>query len=263
MILSFGLVYSCLCLCIFSRSVSIFLSIHPPLSDIYLILSACVHLDKQPSLQSCLATFHHLSTWSHRYETFSCTSDLDKTPSREDLKCSVALRPRGGLTVTGGILLFIGVVPVFPAGSCPTPPRTLQPCWAHQRKEPSTWPGPSRLMGTVPSYATSWRFPRTVSHILEVFVQSYISASHLQSGEQQTWLQRWFLGVFSPSAKLWLQHQHVTNTKLRSAVGWRGTKLISVKIFLQSHIAITCHKHGAMQAVSCWQGRCYCSSSIL
>lgn len=122
----------------------------------------CVHVDKEPSLLSCLTTFHHLSNWSLCYKTFSFTS----RGVQRRTKCSVTLWPRRGFAVIREILLFIEVVPLFPAGSCPMPLRTLQPCWAHLKKELSTWRGPSLLMETVPSYATYWRFLRTVSQVI-------------------------------------------------------------------------------------------------
>lgn len=50
-----------------------------------------------------------------------------------------------------------------PTGSSPMLRRTPRPCWANWKKEPSTWPGPSLLMATVLSYATSWRSLKTVS----------------------------------------------------------------------------------------------------
>lgn len=140
----------------------------------------CVHLDKEPSLLSCLATFHHLSHWHLCYKTFSFASDLCERHS-ENVRCSVTLCPCGGFAVMGEILLFIEVVLMFPAGSCPMPQRTPQLRWVRLKKEPSTWPGPSLLMATVPSYATSWRFLRTVSHIISSLFQSCINLLHQSS----------------------------------------------------------------------------------
>lgn len=139
----------------------------PPSGDIYLVLFACVSILTRNRL-CCLVVLPHFITCltdlcviKHSALLQICTRDVQTR-----LKCLVTLRPRGGFAVIEEILLFIEVVPMFPAGSCPMPQRTLQPCWAHLKKEPSTWPGPSLLMATVPSYATYWRFLRTVSHII-------------------------------------------------------------------------------------------------
>lgn len=93
--------------------------------------------------------------------------------------CSVSQWLRGGFAVIGEILLFIKVLPLFPTGSCPMPQRTLQLFWAHLKKEPSTWPGPNPLMATVLSYATFWRFPKTVSHVISRYFQPHIYRIHL------------------------------------------------------------------------------------
>lgn len=141
----------------------------PPSGDIYLILFACVSILTRNHL-CCLVLPHFitcltdLSVIKHSALLHICSRDVQKRP-----KCSVTLCPCGGFAVMGEILLFIEVVLTLPAGSCPMLQRTLQLCWARLKKEPSTWPGPSLLMATVPSYATSWRFLRTVSHILVVF----------------------------------------------------------------------------------------------
>ncbi len=136
----------------------------PPSGDIYLVLFACVSILTRNRL-CCLVVLPHFITCltdlcviKHSALLQICTRDVQRR--------LVTLCPRGGFAVIGEILLFIEVVPMFPAGSCPMPQRTLQPCWAHLKKEQSTWPGPSLLMATVPSYAISWRFLRTVSNII-------------------------------------------------------------------------------------------------
>lgn len=127
-----------------------------------LLISISIHLNKQPSSLSRLVTFHHLSNWSLCYCTSAFASDLN------------ALQPCGGFAAIRQILLFIKVALVFPAGNCPTHQRTPLPCWAHLRKEPSTWRGPSLLMATVPSYVTFWRFQRIVSHVSCVSRTSFV-----------------------------------------------------------------------------------------
>lgn len=162
MIHSFGLIYSGLCTFSPYLSPSAFQSIPSLWWYLSRFVCQCVHVDKEPSLLSCLTTFHHLSNWSLCYKTFSFAS----RGVQRRTKCLVTLWPRRGFAVIREVLLFIEVVPLFPTGSCPMPQRTLQPCWAHLKKELSTWRGPSLLMETVPSYATYWRFLRTVSHVI-------------------------------------------------------------------------------------------------
>lgn len=156
MIHSFGLIYSFL-FCVFFLPILVFLP-----SYWYPSHYMCVDLNKQPLSLSGLVTFHHLSNWSLCSFTTRFASDLN------------ALQPCGGFAAIRQILLFIKVALVFPAGNCPTPQRTLPPCWAHLRKEPSTWRGPSLLMATVRSYVTSWRFRRIVSHVSCVSRASFV-----------------------------------------------------------------------------------------
>lgn len=147
-------------------------NLFPPSGDIDLVLFACVSILTRNHL-CCLFLPHFitcltdLSVMKHSALLQICTRNVQRP------KCSVTLCP-WGFAVIGEIILFIEVVLMFPAGSCPMPQRTLQRCWAHLRKEPLTLPGPSLLMATVPSYATSWRFLRIVSHIIASLFQSFI-----------------------------------------------------------------------------------------